>query len=178
MIYFFWDLMAQSLSALPGLFVLALSWLSIQLSELITARASEERVRASLERLNDSVSIAVREAEQALVDVSKKAHPGGSPTVTDRGATSANAARAARACLGTKGWSDLGTTLGLSNEELERVLAARVEAAVYELHAQPARALGNALRVVLTGGASSGTATGVTAASYFRSKTGGDARVQ
>ena len=179
MIYFFWDLMAQSLNALPALFVLALCWLSIQLSDLISARAGDERVRASLERLSDAVSIAVREAEQALLESLRRASPGGSPTVADRGLASASATRAARAYLGSNGWRDLGTTLGLSNDELERLLAARVETAIYELRAQPARALGNALRLALSSAASGGAvATGVSAASYSRSKMGGNARVQ
>src|SRR3954470_22796946 len=126
--YFLWELMARSLSALPSLLLAALSWLSIQLSELITARAKNERVRAMLEQLDDAVFTAVREIEQVLVIPLKRASVSGTLGTAERGAASASAARAARACIGAKGWLDLGATLGLSSNELERALDARVEA--------------------------------------------------
>jgi hypothetical protein len=174
MIYFFWDLMAQSLSALPALFVLGLSWLSIQLSDLISARARAEKVRAMLGRFDDAVFTAVREVEQALVIPLKKASPSGTLRTAERGAASARAAETARACFGAQGWHALGTTLGLSSEELEHALDARVEAAVYELHAQLVRGLSDGLRAALSNGETSVVGVG----SYSRSKMEGNLRVQ
>ena len=51
--------------------------------------------------------------------------------------------------MGAKGWLEVGTVLGLSASELERVLAARVEAAVYDLLGHPARVLSNVLSAAL-----------------------------
>jgi hypothetical protein len=149
MFYFLWDLMAQSLSVLPSLFLVALSWLSIQVSDLITARARDEGVRAALARLDDAVFTAVREVEQVLVIPLKRASASGRLGIANRAAASTSAVKTARACFGAKGWPELGAALGLSSDDLERMLAARVEAAVCELHGQPARIVGNALRVVL-----------------------------
>ena len=177
--YFLWDLMARSLSALPSLFLVALSWLSFQLSELITARARNERVLAMLERLDDAVFTAVREVEQVLVIPLKRASASGTLGMADRGAASANAAQAARACFGAKSWLDLGATLGLSSPELERALGARVEAAVYELRGQPVRVVGNALHAAPSSGKSGGTAPDVAgAASYPDSTMEGNVRVK
>jgi len=165
MTYFLWDLMARSLSALPSLFLVALSWLSFQLSELIAARARDERMRAMVDRLDDAVFTAVRTVEQVLVLPLKRASSGGTLGMADRATASARAVQVARACLGAKAWLDLGTTLGLSNDELERSLAARVEATVYGLRGQPARTVGNSLRAALNGGRSDRVASEVVSAS-------------
>jgi len=177
--YFLWELMARSLSALPSLFLVALSWLSIQLSELITARARNESVRARLERLDDAVFTAVREVEQVLVIPLKRASASSKLGMADRGAASASAAQAARACIGARGWLDLSATLGLSSPELERAVGARVEAAVYELRSRPARAVGNALHAALSSGRSGGVAPDVAGAVSYRDSTmEGNTRVQ
>ena len=177
--YFLWDLMARSLSALPSLFLVALSCLSFQLSELITARARNESVLAMSERLDDAVFTAVREVEQVLVIPLKRASAGGTFGMADRATASASAAQAARACFGAKSWLDLGATLGLSSDELERVLGARVEAAVYQLRGQPARVVGNALQASLSSARRGGAAPDVAgAASYPDSTMEGNTRVQ
>jgi len=167
MIYFFWDLMAQSLSALPALLVLALCWVSIQLSELITTRARAEKVRAMLERFDDAVFTAVREVEHTLVIPLKKASRRSTLGIVERGTAHARAAQTARACFGAQGWHDLSATLGLSSEELERSLEARVEAAVYELHAQLTHGLSEGLRAALSDGRSDGATGGMDAGSYL-----------
>jgi hypothetical protein len=178
-IYFFWDLAASALSALPSLFLVALSWLSIQLSDLITARSRNESVRAMLERLDDAVFVAVREAEQLLVIPLQTAGVSRALGMLARGAAKTTAAKVARACLGTKGWRDLGVTLGLSNDELERMLLARVEAAVYELRGQPASVVDNVLSVAFRNGRNDGPAAEVASAVSARcSKTRRGTRVQ
>jgi hypothetical protein len=179
MIYFFWDLMARSLSALPSLLLVALSWLSIQLSELITARARDESVRAMLARLDDAVFTAVREVEQVLVIPRKRASASGTLGTVERAAARASAVQAARACLGARGWLDLSATLGLSNSELEYAVEARIGAAVYELGAKPASATGKVLRAALRIGSNDAVAPGVAGfASYPCSTTKGSAPVQ
>ena len=59
------------------------------------------------------------------------------------------AVRAARSYLGARGVAELCKVLGLVDDEVERLLAARVEGAVYNLRAHPSRMLGSVLRSAL-----------------------------
>jgi hypothetical protein len=121
----------------------ALSWLSLQIARFINARARSERLRALLERLDHAVFIAVREVEQVVVGALKNGHPTGLSDA-DRHRAKSAALAAVKAYLGLRGLSELGKVLGLSGDELDRMLDARVEAAVYDLHA-PSNVLNQAL---------------------------------
>lgn len=141
-----WASVAHALNALSPLFLAALSWLSIQVASFINTRVKNEKVRAGLQRLDDAVFTAVREVEQVLVVSLKTASDDGTLTAAERAEVKDAAIKAVRSYMGAKGWVELGSVLGLSNDELERALAARVEGAVYDLRAHPARVLSNVLR--------------------------------
>lgn len=146
--------MARALDALSPIFLAALSWLSIQIASFVNARVKNEKVRAGLQRLDDAVFTAVREVEQVLVTSLKTASADGTLTAAERAEVKDAAIKAVRGYMGAKGWLELGSVLGLSNDELERSLAARVEGAVYDLRAHPSRVLSNALRNAFSGGVS------------------------
>jgi len=148
-----WASVAHALNALSPLFLAALSWLSIQVASFINTRVKNEKVRAALQRLDDAVFTAVREVEQVLVASLKSASDDGTLTTAERAEVKDAAIKAVRAYMGAKGWTELGSVLGLSSDELERALAARVEGAVYDLRAHPARVLSNVLKSAFSGGA-------------------------
>ena len=137
------------IGALAPIFLAVLSWLAIRVAALINARVKAERVRSALHRLDDAVFTAVREVEQVLVVSLKTASADGSLTDAERAEVKGAAIDAVRKYVGAKGWLQVGTVLGLSTDELERVLAARVETAVYDLRGHPARGLSNVLRKAL-----------------------------
>ena len=141
-----WTVFARAIAALSPVVLAALSWLSFQIAAFINTRVKNEKRRAALQRLDEAVFVAVREVEQVLVVSLKNASVDGALTQAERAEVKGAAANAVRAYLGAKGWSELGSLLGLSDDELERVLAARVEAAVYDLREHPARVMSNVLR--------------------------------
>jgi len=147
-----WAAAARAADALSPIFLAVLSWLSIQIAAFINTRVKNEKVRAGLQRLDDAVFTAVREVEQVLVVSLKTASADGTLTATERVEVKDAALQAVRGYFGSKGWLELGSVLGLSSDELERALAARVEGAVYDLRAHPARVLNNVLRSALSSG--------------------------
>jgi hypothetical protein len=147
-----WAAFARAIDALSPVFLAALSWLAIRIAALINTRVKGEKVRAVLHRLDDAVFTAVREVEQVLVVSLKTASADGSLTEAERAEVKDAATKAVRGYVGAKGWLEFGAVLGLSNDELERVLAARVEAAVYDLRGHPARVLSNVLRTAFSTG--------------------------
>ena len=132
-----WADVAKALDALSPVFLAFLGWLSVQVTGLINTRVKDDRVRAMLQRLDDAVFTAVREVEQVYVTTLKLESADGVLTPIERNRAKETAVRAARTYFGSKGFIELGKVLGLSREELERVLAARVESAVFQLKAQP-----------------------------------------
>lgn len=140
-----WTVVARAVEALSPVLLAAFSWLSFQVASYVSARVKNERHRAALHRLDETVVVAVREVEQVLVLSLKSASSDGALTQAERADVKTAAANAVRAYLGAKGWIELGVALGLSELELERLLAARVEAAVYDLRAHPARVMSNIL---------------------------------
>lgn len=137
------DSLFKALEIFSPVLLAALSWSSIQMARFINARAGSERLRAMLDRLDHAVFIAVREVEQVFVAPLKNGHAN-RLSIDDRQSAKQAALSALRAHLGTKGLANLGKVLGLSKQELERVLEARVEAAVYDLRA-PSNVLNHAL---------------------------------
>ena len=103
-------------------------------------------------RLDDAVVTSVREVEQVLVVSLKTASADGSLTEAERAEVKNVAITMVRRHLGAKGWHEGGSVLGLSNGELERMLAARVEGAVFDLRGHPGRVLSNMLRIAFNTG--------------------------
>jgi hypothetical protein len=145
-----WAHVAKSMEALSPLLLAALSWLSLRIAALINAKVKNERLGGILTRLNDAVFMAVREVEQVFVSMLKTASADGVLTSDERRDAKDAAVRAARAYLGAHGVSELCKVLGLVDDEVDRLLGARVEAAVFNLRSHPTRMLGSVLRSALT----------------------------
>jgi len=144
-----WTIVGRTVEALSPVLLAAFSWLSFQIAAYVSARVKNEKHRAALRRLDETVFVAVREVEQVLVVSIKTASADGKLTQDERADIKTAASNAVRAYLGAKGWLELGLALGLSEHELGRVLSARVEAAVYDLRSHPARVMNDVLRAAL-----------------------------
>ena len=144
-----WAHLAKGVEALSPLLLAALSWLSLRIAALINAKVKNERIQGILLRLDDAVFLAVREVEQVFVSMLKTASEDGVLTAEERRQAKDAALRAARSYLGTRGLAELGKVLGLPEDEVDRVIGGRVEAAVYNMRAQPTRMLGSVLRSAL-----------------------------
>jgi hypothetical protein len=131
-----WAHIAKSLEALSPVFLALLSWLSVRAAELVNAKVKNEYVNGVLHRLDDAVSVAVREVEQVLVAELKAASSDGVLTAPERIRAKGAALAAARSYIGFKGLLEIGKILGLKQDELDRLIEARVEAAVYELRSE------------------------------------------
>jgi hypothetical protein len=154
----FWAVVGRAIDALSPVLLAAFSWLSFQIAAYLKARVKNEKHRAGLRRLDEAVFVAVREVEQRLVASLRTASVDGTLTQAEGGEVKTAATNAVRAYLGAKSWLELGLALGLSELELDRVLAARVEAAVYDLRAHPARVVSTMLRAAFR--ANNGVGTG------------------
>jgi len=141
-----WTVVERAIDALSPVLLAAFSWLSFQIAAYVSARVKNEKHRVALRRLDETVLVAVREVEQVLVVSLKSASADGTLTQAERADVKSAASNAVRAYLGAKGWLELGMALGLAEHELERALAARVEAAVYDLRSHPARVMSNMMR--------------------------------
>ncbi|HEX2873071.1 MAG TPA: hypothetical protein VHP33_17535 [Polyangiaceae bacterium] len=144
-----WAHLARAVEALSPLLLAALSWLSLQVAAFIKTRVQNDRLRGVLERVDDAVLVAVREIEQVYVSRLKNASADGELTADERKDAKDAAVTAARSYLGVRGLVELGKVLGISIDDVDRVVSARVEAAVYNLRAQPTRMLGSVLRSAL-----------------------------
>lgn len=91
-----------------------------------------------------------RQVEQVFVSMLKTASADGVLTSDERRDAKDAAVRAARSYLGAHGVSELCKVLGLVDDEVDRLLGARVEAAVFNLRSHPTRMLGSVLRSALT----------------------------
>jgi hypothetical protein len=144
-----WSHVGNAAQALSPLLLAALSWLSMRVAALINAKVKNERVSGVLTRLDDAVFMAVREVEQVFVSMLKTASEDGALTKEERLQAKDAALQAARSYLGPRGLAELAKVLGMNDDDVDRVLAARVESAVYNLRAQPTRMLGSVLRSAL-----------------------------
>jgi hypothetical protein len=145
-----WSHLAKGAEALSPLLLAALSWLSLRIAALINAKVRNERLHGILSRLDDAVFMAVREVEQVFVSMLKTASDDGALSADERRDAKDAAVRAARSYLGARGVTELAKVLGLVDDEVERLLGARVEAAVYNLRSHPTRMLSSVLRSALT----------------------------
>lgn len=144
-----WAQLARAAEALSPLLLAALGWLSLQVAAFINTHVRNERLRGVLARVDDAVLVAVREIEQLYVSRLKNASADGELTAEERKDAKDAAVAAARSYLGARGLVELGKVLGIPLDDVERVVSARVEAAVYNLRAQPTRMLGSVLRSAL-----------------------------
>ena len=144
-----WAHLAKGAEALSPLLLAALSWLSLRVAALINAKVRNERLHGVLTRLDDAVFLAVREVEQVFVSMLKTSSGDGVLSADERRDAKDTAVRAARSYLGAHGVAELTKVLGLVDDEVERLLGARVEAAVYNLRAHPTRMLSSVLRSAL-----------------------------
>jgi hypothetical protein len=127
------DIVILAAAVLSPALLLALSWTGARLTHLIGALARKERATGALLRLDQTVFAVVREIQQVTADPLRAAAPDGKlgtnvPSMLHRAAISR-----VRQHLGTRGVSELARVLGLDGDALDRLLATRVEAAVYEL---------------------------------------------
>ncbi len=144
-----WAHLARAAEALSPLLLAALGWLSLQVAAFINTHVRNERMRGVLARVDDAVLVAVREIEQLYVSRLKNASADGALTPDERKDAKDAAVAAARSYLGARGLVELGKVLGIPLDDVDRVVSARVEAAVYNLRAQPTRMLGSVLRSAL-----------------------------
>jgi hypothetical protein len=144
-----WAQLARAAEALSPLLLAALGWLSLQVAAFINTHVRNERLRGVLARVDDAVLVAVREIEQLYVSRLKNASADGELTAEERKDAKDAAVAAARSYLGARGLVELGKVLGIPLDDVDRVVSARVEAAVYNLRAQPTRMLGSVLRSAL-----------------------------
>ena len=144
-----WAHLGNTIHALSPLLLAALSWLSLRIAALISAKVKNERLHGILSRLDDAVVAAVREVEQVYVSMLKTASQDGSLTLEERRNAKDAALQAARTYLGPRGLAELGKVLGMNEDDVDRVIGTRVESAVYNLRAQPTRVLGSVLRSAL-----------------------------
>lgn len=144
-----WAHLARATEALSPLLLAALGWLSLQVAAFINTHVRNERLRGVLARVDDAVLVAVREIEQLYVSRLKNASADGELTADERKDAKDAAVTAARSYLGARGLVELGKVLGIPLDDVDRVVSARVEAAVYNLRSQPTRMLGSVLRSAL-----------------------------
>jgi hypothetical protein len=149
-----WAHLGNTIHALSPLLLAALSWLSLRIAALISAKVKNERLQGILSRLDDArlddaVFVAVREVEQVFVSMLKTASEDGSLTVEERRQAKDAALQAARQYLGPRGLAELGKVLGMREDDVDRVIGTRVESAVYGLRAQRTRVLSSVLRSAL-----------------------------
>jgi hypothetical protein len=116
---------------------LGLTWLSIRTAQLAAAKIKTENVARVLLLVDNVVLAAAREMQQVLVDKLKATSRDGALT-PDQGAEAKQAALdSAKAQLGPYGLTDIATTLGLDPPGVDRLLRARIEAAVHCLKISP-----------------------------------------
>jgi hypothetical protein len=116
---------------------LGLTWLSLKAAQLAAAKTKSEHVTRVLLLVDNVVFIATREVQQVLVDKMKAKSPDGSLT-TEQGAEAKRAALdSMKAQLGPRQLSDIAITLELDAPGVDRLLGARIEAAVHHLKIAP-----------------------------------------
>ena len=123
----------QALNVLSPILISALTWVATKISKLISARIQNERLRGALLRLDEVVTTVVKETFQVTVDAIKAAAPDHKLPVGVGAAVKQAALAAIKAQVGPKGLAELGTTLNLTEEALDRRLSTKVEAAVYSI---------------------------------------------
>jgi hypothetical protein len=124
---------AWTLFALIALALAALIWVLMKTAWLFAARTTSEQMTRALLVLDEVARAAAHEIQQVLVDGAKASSPDGHLT-RDQGAQARRAALASvKSQLGTHGLADVGSAFGLEPTGVDRVLEARIEAAVHRI---------------------------------------------
>jgi len=110
-----------------------IAWLAIEAAQLSAAKTRTEHVSRVLRLVDDAVLVAAREAQQVVVDQLKATSREGNLTPEQRAQAKQTAMDSARSQLGPRGLADIASTFGLDADGVERMLAARIEAAVHRL---------------------------------------------
>ncbi|MFZ5895558.1 MAG: hypothetical protein ACOY0T_31160 [Myxococcota bacterium] len=139
-----WASLAKSAEALSPVFLAVLSWVSVRIAQLIDAKVKNEHIAGVLHRLDDAVAVAVRQVEQVVVTQLKAASSDGLLNAGERVRVKGAALAAVRSYIGFKGLLEIGKILGLSGDDLDRLVDARVEAAVYDMRVGRAPVLNGA----------------------------------
>ncbi len=114
---------------------LSFTWFLVRAAQLAAAKSKTEHLARVL-FLVDNVALAVaREVQQVRVDKLKATSRDGDLTAEQRAETQHAALDSAKAQLGPHGLADVATTLGLDPRGLDRLLRARIEAAVHRIKA-------------------------------------------
>lgn len=123
-------LMTETLA--PALMA-ALTWAAAKLAALTRARIDNEYLKGVLLRLDDAVLVAVKELQQTVVSELKAASADGSLDELEQVRVKEAALANVKSYLGPKGLAVLAKILGLSDGSLEKLLSARIEAAVHDI---------------------------------------------
>lgn len=121
------------LAAVSPFVVIILAWLARKLEDFIVARVGNENLRNALIRLDHAVLTAVKEIQQTTVDAIKKANADGKLTDAEKAEIRSAAARSAWDLLGPKGVAFLQEVLGVDEDEVQKIIDSRIEAAVHDL---------------------------------------------
>jgi hypothetical protein len=118
---------------LSPLLLTAITWAVGRIAQLVKTHVQTERVRSLTARVDDTVLSVVKEINQVSVEGMKSTSADGKLPAGVGDALKQSAIAAVRAQLGPRVMADLTKALSLSAEALERLLATKVEAAVYGL---------------------------------------------
>jgi hypothetical protein len=125
------DEAGEAIKILAPILIATLTWVAGRISRLIKARAENEHLRGLLLRLDDIVLAVVKEVHQVTVEALKAASVDGKLPQGAGQAIKQSAVAAVKAHVGSKGMAELAESLDLSADGMDRLLATKVEAAVY-----------------------------------------------
>jgi hypothetical protein len=125
------DVAGEAVKILAPILIATLTWVAGRIARLIKARAENEHLRGMLLRLDDIVLAVVKEVHQVTVEALKAASADGKLSQGAGQAVKQSAIAAVKAHLGPKGMAELGVCLDLTTDGMDRLLATKVEAAVY-----------------------------------------------
>lgn len=130
------DFLPTLVNALAPLVLALLGWLLTTLAMYVrqrTAAMKNQYLAGVLERLDDAVETAVREASQTLVDDMRKAAADGTISKDEAREARDHALGKLKAYMGPKGVAELGRVMALDASGIDSYLAGKVEAKVHAL---------------------------------------------
>lgn len=130
------DFLPTLVNALAPLVLALLGWLLTTLAMYVrqrTAAMKNQYLAGVLERLDDAVETAVREASQTLVDDMRKAAADGTISKDEAREARDHALGKLKAYMGPKGVAELGRVMALDVGGIDSYLAGKVEAKVNAL---------------------------------------------
>lgn len=108
-------------------------WALGMLARWLAGRTRNEALLALIAQVQDAVGGAVRETQQTFVAALKEARSDGKLTDEEKKQALDAALATAKKVLGEKGLAALRSATGASAEEVDKLLKARIEAAVHDL---------------------------------------------